>query len=759
MSYYGYQGYGASKRKGEKRDFSEKAYQRKSLPEWDARWHALSTPARLAFLEHVKGPVRGISPQTPAKQPSAAADLFVPKVLEELVRAGFVQVETAADGRSRSKSKAKAKAKASGDRVFACDAIYDFATRLRHLLRYRLLATEPPGEFTKYLNATFYGGSIGQITAAVLRKVGIQDRANDAEMVSQYVMHHRWPGWVAQSLDDPLASSLFDAIRTADGPVHLADLVHQFKGTAPETVRETVDRLIVNLALVEDLDAETGALIVGFLPVVREELRVADQPHVRPSLVVVDKPNEIAIDGNLVANDLRAVLLEAVGDPPLLRQDHSLFQKETGRFLSAIEPLPSWLSGFLQWSPEARVNQALRWAALLDLVTEKPDINGKQNRLHVTTQGNDWLSGGLHAQDAAVFEILTAPVIQNEMYDPRKAFLYTAAQSYYDISTDIRFLGVSVTVMKAGKKGEASALWNVKPQDHDALRRALDQALGTMKPNTFYTLESLAAHLAFGEHNPIHLDLKPEQTTVYWGPRSIPPLEERREDAGRQLIERFIQRRLVPFGAMQTAVDGQGRIAVARTPRYDLFFGRKPSASASRRAAKADNAAKVVVQPDFSVILIGLNSAAAADLAPFCERGTHRSQPGAMVLKITREAVVKAVSQGLKPDEIAARLHKHATHDVPANVLREVREWSGWVRQVAASTLTVLRCPDRETADRIVGVLKKQAERFNDTTIALDPKTLNTTERNRLRAQGVLIQNQATEPVRKPVKKARRKRW
>src|ERR1700728_2328843 len=110
---------------------------------------------------------------------------------------------------------------------------------------------------------------------------------------------------------------------------------------------------------------------------------------------------------------------------------------------------------------------------------------------------------------------------------------------------------------------------------------------------------------------------------------------------------------------------------------------------------------------------------------------------GAMVLKITRDSVVKAVSHGLKPAEIVARLKRHASNEVPANVLREVQDWSNWVRQDTTSTLTVLRCADRDTADRVMGALRRQAERVNESLVAIDQKKLTTTERNKLRGQGI----------------------
>ena len=83
--------------------------------------------------------------------------------------------------------------------------------------------------------------------------------------------------------------------------------------------------------------------MVGFLPAVREELIRASQPRERPPLVVCERPKEIGPDGSTIVNDLRAVLLEVVSEPPRLRQDQALFQKEVERFQAALEPLPAWL--------------------------------------------------------------------------------------------------------------------------------------------------------------------------------------------------------------------------------------------------------------------------------------------------------------------------------------------------------------------------------------------------------------------------------
>jgi len=220
------------------------------------------------------------------------------------------------------------------------------------------------------------------------------------------------------------------------------------------------------------------------------------------------------------------------------------------------------------------------------------------------------------------------------------------------------------------------------------------------------------------------------------------------------LLDSFLRRRLIPLGCVRAAIDGEGQLAVARQPRCDAYFGRKVSLSDLNPAATATT--RVVVQPDFSVIVIGLNPAPVAELAPFCERTTQGGGQGAVVLKITRASVVKAASQGLKPAEIVARLQRYASNEVPANVLREVREWSQWVRQVTSATLTVLRCPDRDTADRVMGALKRQAERINDTLVAIDQKRLTAAERTKLRSHGIIVEGLSEAREGKP--KTRRRR-
>lgn len=383
---------------------------------------------------------------------------------------------------------------------------------------------------------------------------------------------------------------------------------------------------------------------------------------------------------------------------------------------------------------------------------------GGQLRLRLTPDGHRWLSGGLDEQYTRVYALLNA-ITRHDDDAPLHWRLFASGpvSSLYGGVSDVRFLGENIRVQGVEERKRFSEYyWNLRPEDIQALRTAVDRAFAALEPDVYYRLESVGPHLAFGEHNPVNLGQSPERVAVSRDERPVPPLDELREEAGRSLVEAFVCRRLIPMGCLRTAIDAEGRVCIARERRLDAYFGRE--VPASELAPAADAAARVVVQPDFSVILIGRNPTAAAELSPFCERAAAGGSRGATILKITRESVVRAVAQGLEPAEIAGRLRRHASHDVPANVLHEVRDWSNWVRRVTPATLAVLRCPDRDTADRVMGALKQHAERLNDTLIAIDQK-LTAAERNKLRAHGIIAEGDAAAPARGPKAKKKGRAW
>ena len=111
-------------------------------------------------------------------------------------------------------------------------------------------------------------------------------------------------------------------------------------------------------------------------------------------------------DESPIANDLRALLLEVASEPPRIRQDGSLFQKEVDRFRTVLEPLPPWLLKLLRWSDEGRLSQALGGPGRFELV--KYSLRGDADPAPAHLQGERWLSSGLDEQYAKMYRLLNA---------------------------------------------------------------------------------------------------------------------------------------------------------------------------------------------------------------------------------------------------------------------------------------------------------------------------------------------------------------
>ncbi len=67
-------------------------------------------------------------------------------------------------------------------------------------------------------------------------------------------------------------------------------------------------------------------------------------------------------------------------------------------------------------------------------------------------------------------------------------------------------------------------------------------------------------------------------------------------------------------------------------------------------------------------------------------------------------------------------------------MIRQVQDWANWVKTaVKPARVTLLRCLGRDTADRVVGVLKKLVNRLNDTTLAVNAEEGSPADRKKLR--------------------------
>ena len=695
----------------EGRAFHEKTWQRSGLAVWDAKWHALSPAARRAFLNEVPVPTR----KKGAPPAGTPVECFPEKALDELVRAKFVEIRPAG-------------ASASAQRVVVADEAIDFARRVQELHRLHLLSTERADALTRYVKQNFHEYALHTALAQVLQRAGIMGYLGLPELLRRYVAGRRWPGWVAEYLHSPVAAKVLAAVQEAGGSLPLTQLAERVPKSKPDAVRSALDNLVALLALFEDVQPGTGELLVGLLPAVRADLERAGRPRERPPLVPCPSPREVGPEGGFLIADLRAVLLELAREPAKVRQNFTLYQKDYDRLAAALEDLPGWLVEAVDATAEARLDAARQLVQALRLT--EIDHHGAISLMRISAQGQKWLTSPLDVQYASVFDYARARPSSARLLDDG-----ASGCDGYDYG-DSRFLGVTFSVSEA-RRGLSYYSHEVTPAERQALREAFDRAFAALPIGTFIRRDSFLAHAAYGPHNPLLMGRAPTEVVVFRYGARVPPLEDELEEAGRQALDECLQARLVPLGCFRAALDERGELCVARQPRLDAYFGREVSKEALAGTGSAE--ARVIVQPDYSIVLIGLNPTPVAELSPFCERPRGRTGPGSMVLKLTRDAVVKAIAGGLEPGEIVARLQRHASNELPANVLREVEGWCRWAKRVEPAPMLVLRCPDRDTADRVTSALRRRAERLSETLVAVADDKLTSADRQKLEQHGIIV--------------------
>lgn len=744
-------GRGKQKQEEEPRDFHEKAFRRSDLARWDTVWHSLSKEARKAYLDRVKGPVKSRIAGT--DPPDISEESLGKEVSRELLTAGLLEPSRALKSRLKS------------GRFSATDAAYDFATRVRGLARYHLLDAKKELRFDSYLDWACEGYALFNAIERITRGSDSGWDGMSSTHPFRLFFQRQWPEFVARSVKIPAAGKVLAALLEAGKPVPIVEVPGLVPNSDPVEVRKALDSLIAYIALVEGIDPETLDVMVGYLPKVLESIHRASRPYVRAPLEFCLNPKELGPSGSPYVDDLRAILLEIAGEPPRLRKDGMLFAKEEERFESALEPWPEWVETVLGQTVGVRMARAFSRAQRLKFL--RVTQSGSRSQFEVDSEGKQWLSSSLEAQitylfdrfrrypsevDYGVSEVVLEPDPSSLLSDWVHSYM-----SYDRRGLDARFLGTMLGV-KLGKVSK-NEFRQVEPKETDfgALRASLLKTFEALEPGTFLSIGSFLEHFTRGRDNFLLCGLTLDQIQITYNRQRLPSEEDLLEEAARFVLFGILLGRLIPLGCVAAARDEKGGLLLSGTPLLPAYFGSKPLKEGALGGGAAPSDSKVVIQPDFSVVVIGLSPAPVAELSPFAERVSGSGASGAKTLKITRDSIVRAVARGMTPQEIIDRLKRLASHDPPPNVLKEIQTWGSSVRLVQAEILKVIRCPDSATADRVAGVLKK-ATRIGETILEVDPKLLTSVVRDRLRVQGIVLEGRFPKDLGASPKKAIRRR-
>jgi len=400
-----------------------------------------------------------------------------------------------------------------------------------------------------------------------------------------------------------------------------------------------------------------------------------------------------------------------------------LFAKTVRELSDTLHPLPKWVEEAFGMEAETRLYTTVSYVRTFGLVEEK---GFPPAHMAVSTRGREWL--GLPMGDR--LRVLVDGVLNREQALP--AFQDFEGAQISEIGSGLH---VS-TVMKS-------------PPDIPAVVKHQFRAL---EGDGFYPVEEIMAFSRTA--NPL-LEIFRKDKNAYFAVSSMyldHPDTGHLQNLWNDTVRGFLRARLLPMGCVRVG-RGKGKESpsIAITPVGRYFLGQTEQ---WKWSVTSDS--QVIVQPNFEVTFLGESPTAEAELGRFAER--RGRQMGAL-FQITRKSIFTAAAAGMTAEATLEILERVCTREVPANVRREIQGWFGQCRKVSFESIMLIRCPDRETALRIVGLAKGSAVPLTDTVLEYKDPGKQPALIKKLREMGVLVSVEEKVAPKAKVAPRPRRRW
>lgn len=475
--------------------------------------------------------------------------------------------------------------------------------------------------------------------------------------------------WIRQALErgDHVAA-LLHAIIENGGIAAVGDL----EDVPGAVVHAAVCKLLLFATLDEDLVPVLTVWPTTFARVVRGE---PEPPEPVQPVETFSAP--------VLMDDAAAVLVAAFAAPLRMRADFSLYARAEQQIAASLTPVPPWVAEITELEvAHDRIINAVRFLTALGFVTTDGEP-ARSLTLQPTPAARVWL-----ASDRA-----------------------TRLRSFADLIRP-----------KAGKRAHNAepvpALIEVPIWPADLIplieKHAIDVLCG-IPVGHFVRIVDYLQYQACVD-NP--LAAEGPAGTGYIGHQSIRTMiAEEREAAWMEILAGVMMDHLVSMGGIVLGRFEEGRTAFSINEIGRYILGRTESLELAEPPA-----AGVVVQPNFEIVFLSTAPAAEAELAQFAER--VGSGVGTL-FRVTRASVFIAAAAGLTAAQVLETLRALATNEVPANVEREITGWFAAARHVSGAPAYIIRCPDEETAVRVLGVIGRAGHALTPLIVEVtDPSTI-----------------------------------
>lgn len=471
----------------------------------------------------------------------------------------------------------------------------------------------------------------------------------------------------------------------------------------PELLSAALHAAMRYALLFVTLDPDTMDALLGVWPGITELASISPPRNVTPAET---------FDPFFLVEDMTALLVACATEPlPLRANDGQLFAKKVRDLAAALRPLPKWVDDAFDMDPETRLYTTVSYVRTFRLVEEPYP----RTHMKVSARGREWL--GLPMGDRL-------RVLMDGALDRRQS-----VAAFQD------FEGAQIGA--AGAPLYVSTTVKPLPDIPAAIMKPFRSLLG----DGFFPIQEIMAFCRTA--NPL-LEIFRKDSNAYFGAGSG-YLNQRDADHLEKLwsgtVHNFLRARLLPLGGVRVG-QGKGKegVSIAITPVGRYYLGQTKQWEWS-----VTTDSQVIVQPNFEVTFLGEAAAAEAEIGRFAER--RGRQIGAL-FQITKKSIFAAAAAGMTAEAVLEILERVCTRDVPGNVRREIQGWFAQCRKVSFESVMLIRCPDRETALRVLSLAKGFATALNDTVLEYrDPGRQRPGLIKKLKEMGVLVSVEEAAPA------------
>lgn len=492
-----------------------------------------------------------------------------------------------------------------------------------------------------------------------------------------------------------LAQNLLEVLMDLPGPVSVVELMEMCEDVSCALLAEVLSGCVRYALIFPSLGWEDLEPLIGIWPEVGAALH---RPAADPPVPV--EPEETFCDATLM-EDMTSVLVACSSGTVRLRaNDGAIFKREQRRIEERMNPLPGWMHEVFENAGEGRVERTRDCLQRLGMTKEAGE-EGENLRLEATPEGREWLELSPKQRLKYLFDELRREPDRDAFYGYNH--------------TGLQFVPGLPGLEKSGLMGALAAAFE-RTEMHGFVRCGEFLHYEVLERNPLMELTDYEIHRLTGEYY---------RTGARW-------LDADREDLYGTVLMLFLGNRLLPLGGVTVGRDGEG----------DLVFsledpGRYLLGLADDFDYGVEESEEVLVQPNFEITFLAPSPTAESAIGRFAERVGSRV---GVMFKITRESITEAADAGLDAEEALGTLRNVSARPLPENVEREIRGWFERCCRLSAQEALLLKCPDKETAARVISAGGKHVTALTDTVIELPAGKKRTAVLRKLRKDGVFVE-------------------